>query len=100
METEKDHRRWRAALKERGLSDVKILLNHLDPLHPEQSVPSVGDRPPWPTRAFLQNWVREQEVEEAAMQRSTLRWAQIAGWAGIAGVAVAVVGVLVTWLTK
>jgi hypothetical protein len=48
----------------------------------------------------LQNWVREEEVKEAAMQRSTLRWAQIAGWAGIAGVAVAVVGLLVTWFTK
>jgi|SRR6266404_2926276 hypothetical protein len=37
-------------------------------------------------RGEVEDWLAEKYREEAAVQRSTLRWAQIAGWAGLAGV--------------
>jgi hypothetical protein len=94
--SEEDEKRWRAALKGIGTSNAKILLSHFDPLHPEQSVSSVGDRPPWPTLVFIQNWVREQE---AATQRKETRrflcilfWTVVAAGAGILAAVAAWVG--------
>src|SRR5262245_9234416 len=40
------------------------------------------------TRGDVEDWQVEKYVQEATMQKSTARWAQIAAWAGIAGVAV------------
>jgi len=52
-------------------------------------------------RGDIEDWLAEKYVEETAMQRGTLRWAQIAGCAGIAGVVVGVAAVFVTiWLAK
>jgi hypothetical protein len=55
MASEEEEKRWRRALKDRGVTDVAILLNHIEPLHPEAAVSSVGDREPWPSRKFVAN---------------------------------------------
>jgi hypothetical protein len=55
MASEEEEKRWRTALKDRGVTDVAILLNHIEPLHPEAAVSSVGDREPWPSRKFVAN---------------------------------------------
>ena len=77
--------RWRAALAANGASNVKMLLNHLDPLHPEAPVPSIGDRQPWPTRRFVENWLREHEA--AIERKETRRFYWIVTSAVIAAVA-------------
>jgi len=38
------------------------------------------------TRGDVEDWLPEKHVEEANLQNSTLRWAKIAGWAGIISV--------------
>jgi hypothetical protein len=40
------------------------------------------------TRGDIEDWLAEKHIEEARIQNSTLRWARIAGWAGIIGVIV------------
>jgi hypothetical protein len=53
------------------------------------------------TRGDVEDWLVVKHVEEMGVQNSTLRWARIAVWAGIAGVAVGIVAVGVTiWLAK
>jgi hypothetical protein len=53
------------------------------------------------TRAEIDDWLVEKHVEETDVQNSTLRWAKIAAWAGIAGVLVGVSAIVVTiWLAK
>jgi hypothetical protein len=57
------------------------------------------------TRSDVETWLAEKSIQEAAMQRSTLTWAKIAGIAGIICVIVTaivgVVGIAVTiWLAK
>ena len=49
------------------------------------------------TRGDIDDWLVEKGVEEVAMQRSTLRWAKIAGIAAIVSVIVSAVGI---WLAK
>jgi hypothetical protein len=82
-----DEKRWRAALERLRASNVKILLSRIDPLHPEQTVPSVGDREPWPTREFVASWLRDDEAaaqkEEARRYHWLLLWTIVAGGAGI-----------------
>lgn len=53
------------------------------------------------TRGDVDAWLAEKRIEEAAIQKSTLRWAKIAGWAGIAGAIIGIVAIGVTiWLVK
>ncbi len=49
--------RWRAALKAKGMDVVQVELD-LRPGRPEDLVYNVVDEPPYPTRAFCQNWCR------------------------------------------
>jgi hypothetical protein len=91
METEEDRRRWRAALKEIGASNVAQRLNRIDPLHPEQPVPPIGERPPWPTRGFIEQWLREQEA--AIQSEETRRYRRVLTWTIVAAVAGAVAAV-------
>ena len=53
------------------------------------------------TRGDIEDLLIEKNIEEVALQQSTLRWAKIAGWAGIAGVIVTVIiGALTIYLAK
>jgi hypothetical protein len=83
MTSKEDEKRWRTALKDRGVTDVAILLNHIEPLKPEAPVPSVGDREPWPSRAFVANWLRKQEA--ATLRKGTwiLAWTIVAALAAV-----------------
>ena len=49
------------------------------------------------TRGDIADWLAEKHAEEMRMQSSTLRWAKIAGIAGIVGV---MVGIAAIWLAK
>ncbi len=42
-------------------------------------------------RGDVEEWLAEQDAREATDRRSTLRWAKIAGWAGIVSVAATVI---------
>jgi hypothetical protein len=48
-------------------------------------------------RGDVEDWLSKQAQFEAGQQAATLRWAMIAGWAGIIGVIIAAVGI---WLAK
>jgi len=53
------------------------------------------------TRGDIEDWLIEKNVEETALQRGTLRWAKIAGWAGILAVIVTIImGALAIHLGK
>lgn len=49
------------------------------------------------TRGDVEDWLAEQAIKEAALALSTLRWAKIAGWAGIAGAVLGLIGVVIAW---
>lgn len=49
-------------------------------------------------RGTIENWLIEQAAIEAHREQATLSWAKIAGWAGIVGAVVGVVGILVAIL--
>jgi hypothetical protein len=49
-------------------------------------------------RGDIEDWLMEQSKTEAEQQSATLRWARIAGWAGIIGVVLAAIGVALTAL--
>lgn len=48
------------------------------------------------TRGDVEDWLADKHIEEARVQNSTLRWAKIAGWAGIAGALIALASIIVT----
>jgi hypothetical protein len=53
------------------------------------------------TRGDVEDWLVEKHIEQVRVQDSTLRWAKIAGWAGIASAIVGLVAIIVTiWLAK
>jgi hypothetical protein len=53
------------------------------------------------TRGDIEDWLIEKNIEETAIQQGTLRWAKIAGWAGIISVVVTVtMGALAIYLAK
>ena len=65
----------------------------------------VTDAGPHPEAEFVRDWLDKKARSELAQQhatiRATLRWARIAGWAGIVGAVAAIVGIVVTiWLAK
>jgi hypothetical protein len=57
------------------------------------------------TRGDVEDWLAEKHIEELTVQSNTLRWAKIAGWAGIVSVIATVliglvsIGVTV-WLAR
>jgi hypothetical protein len=53
------------------------------------------------TRGNIEDWLVEKNAEEMTLQRGTLRWAKIAGWAGIISVICTVLmGALAIYLAK
>jgi hypothetical protein len=53
------------------------------------------------TRGDVEDWLSEQYVAEAKDRKSTLRWAKIAGWSAIVGVAVGITAIIVSiWLAR
>lgn len=53
------------------------------------------------TRSDVENWLAEKYVLETQERKRTLSWVIVAAWAGIAGVVVGIVGIVVTvWLAK
>jgi hypothetical protein len=53
------------------------------------------------TRGDIEDWLVEKNIEETALQQGTLRWAKIAGWAGIISIIVTVIfGCLAIFLSK
>jgi hypothetical protein len=53
------------------------------------------------TRGDIEDWLIGKTRIEAAQQAATLRWAMIAGWAGIASVILTAVGIAIGfWMAK
>jgi hypothetical protein len=52
------------------------------------------------TRGDIEDWLAEKSAEETAQQSAILRWARIAGWAAIASVILAAIGIVTSiWLS-
>jgi hypothetical protein len=52
------------------------------------------------TRVDIEEWLAEKSAEETAQQFAILRWARIAGWAGIVSVILTAIGIVISiWLT-
>jgi hypothetical protein len=52
------------------------------------------------TRGDIEDWLAEKSAEETAQQSATLRWARIAGWAGIVSVILTAFGIVISiWLS-
>jgi hypothetical protein len=52
------------------------------------------------TRGDIDDWLAEKSAEETAQQSATLRWARIAGWAGITSVVLTAIGIVISiWLS-
>ena len=49
------------------------------------------------TRGYIEDWLAEKHTEESQTQSATLRWAKIAGWAGIASLIISLVAL---WLQR
>jgi hypothetical protein len=95
MASKEDEKRWRTALKDRGVTDVAILLDHIEPLKPEAAVSSVGDREPWPSRKFVAKWLREQETATKRKENWILIWTIVAALAAIVAAVAAVISLLI-----
>jgi hypothetical protein len=53
------------------------------------------------TKGDIDDWLITKNIEEVALRKGTLRWAKIAGWAGIISVAATVImGALAIYLAK
>jgi hypothetical protein len=53
------------------------------------------------TRGDIDDWLAEKSRIETAQQAATLKWAKIAGWAGIASVILTAVGIAIgLWTAK
>ena len=51
-------------------------------------------------RGDIEDWLAEKNAEEAVQQSATLRWARIAGWAGIVSVILTAIGIVISiWLS-
>ena len=52
------------------------------------------------TRGDIEDWLAEKNAEESGQQSAILRWARIAGWAGIVGVILTAIGIVISiWLS-
>jgi hypothetical protein len=53
------------------------------------------------TRGDIEDWLIEKTTIEAAQQTATLRWAMIAGWAGIISAILTAAGIAIGfWMAK
>jgi hypothetical protein len=53
------------------------------------------------TRGDIEDWLAEKTKIEVAQQVATLRWAMIAGWAGVLSVILTAVGIAIgVWMAK
>jgi hypothetical protein len=50
-------------------------------------------------QATVEEWLREKEREAEGITFAILKWAKIAGWAGIIGIVVGTIAILVTLWT-
>jgi hypothetical protein len=56
---------------------------------PGSVVPGLGNG--MMLRADVAGWVAEKDQEQAQLQVSTLFWAKVAAWVGVAGIVVAII---------
>jgi hypothetical protein len=88
----------RAELESRGSATVRLKLSQSGPGRGASvSGFKCGDI----TRGDIEDWLDEKNIEEVALQQGTLRWAKIAGWAGIISIiATVIMGALAILLAK
>ena len=85
----------RAELERNGVANVRLKLSSygggrasaLNGAYPGEEM----------TRGDVEDWLAERAAEESKMALTTLRWAKIAGWAGIASVVLALMGLIAVW---
>jgi hypothetical protein len=88
----------RAELEEHGAASIRFKLTQYGA---GRGADISGFRCGTITRGDIEDWLIEQTKLETKQQSATLRWAKIAGWAGIASVVLAVISIGITiWLSK
>jgi hypothetical protein len=87
----------RAALETLGPENVRSKLLHAGPGR-GASVDGFDALIGMLTRGDIEDWLAEKHIEEANERKRTLRWAVIAGWAGIAGAIIGIISIIITVL--
>ena len=64
MISEEYKKRWRAALEVIGAPNVSQRLNGIDQ-KAEAEVRFIGNGPLWPSRGFVESWLREHREQQA-----------------------------------
>ncbi len=67
-----DRERWRAALEQMGLPQVRRTLMDRPDRPPEETFHDLTPVPPFPTRRFVQEWVIERENRIFRLTRSVV----------------------------
>jgi hypothetical protein len=69
--TAADEKRWTKLFKSLGAANVRSRLNSATSFEPNELI-DIGVDPPWPTREFVEQWLRKQEI--AAQHREAIRF--------------------------
>lgn len=77
---DEDERRWREALDALGRDAVWLILHNLSTEYgPNTPLDVIATGTPYPSRAFVENWLKEAERERVARMAAIRRWVSVAG---------------------
>jgi hypothetical protein len=97
MTTQQDRERWRTAMQKMGRTGVEVRLSQVH-VGSSNEVTQIGDWPPWPARADVEEWLHDQDVAAARRERSNRLWMIVgvlaAIVAAITGVVAAITGLI------
>jgi hypothetical protein len=88
----------RAALEKAGTALVAMILSQVQGAGPDAPIAGFQCKPP--QKRDVEDWLAAKSKEEKAQQSGVYRWAVIAGLAGIAGVILGLVGILLAFLQR
>jgi hypothetical protein len=88
MPSTEQEAKWLAEFEEAGATEIRDRLN-FQSINPEQA------------RRLAVIWLREQDKKKELREERTLRWAKVAGWAGIVSIIVTAIGIAIAvWIQK
>jgi hypothetical protein len=93
MTNQQDQERWRTAMQKLSRSVVEIRLSQVH-VGSSNEVTQIGDRPPWPTRADVEEWLHDQDVAAARRERYNRQWMIVGVLAAIVAAITGIISVL------
>lgn len=76
-----------------GRSGVEVRLSQVH-IGSSNEVTLIGDRPPWPTRIDVEEWLNDQDLAAACRERSNRRWMIVGVVAAIVAAITGIISVL------